>query len=471
MDSTRLIGKKIREISNIDINPLLSAGEARKVQLTNQIVIVLALATIPYILIFNILGAPLLGWLIIPVFTAFVFCIVLNHFQHYWASRMLFVLLANAAAFYYSAKLGATANVHHLYFAFVGFPLLLFEFHRTVSIFVSIIIPFGCYFLLLANFNQKWIPLTPLYEWSLLWISVSAGITVFWVIILYLISIYKSHQRYEDSLLESNTTLQTAYADLQLQQNLLEKTWQEYGFTSKLSGTLRLSEIVDLTAKTILLHFGLTYAAPITSNNTSTLHTWTLENQIPVCTREDSFESQICYTYEKGPILPLSVAHLSTSVLDIMNPTPSLVLHLAITENESRYILIGPKNSGVAFSESDMKLLNALSTQAIIALQRALPYEDAVHRYGMAIKQESAYQMLVSLQHQINSPLSAAKMAMDTLSKTPMETNMSIIAKMGKEALDSVAAVMRRMRHVSQLKETNYLGDIKMWDIGEPDDT
>ena len=176
-------------------------------------------------------------------------------------------------------------------------------------------------------------------------------------------------------------------------------------------------------------------------------------------------------TYEKGPILTLSAAHLSTSVLDIVTPAPSLVLHLAITENESRYILIGPKTSGMAFSESDMKLLHTLSTQAIIALQRALPYEDAVHRYGMAIKQESAYQMLVSLQHQINSPLSAAKMAMDTLSKTPMETNMSTITKMGKEALDSVAAVMRRMRQVSQLKETNYLGDIKMWDIGEPDDT
>ena len=118
-----------------------------------------------------------------------------------------------------------------------------------------------------------------------------------------------------------------------------------------------------------------------------------------------------------------------------------------------------------------MKLMQALSMQAIIALQRALPYEEAVHRYGMAIKQESAYQMLVSLQHQINSPLSAAKMAMDTLAKTPMETPMSTLTKMGKEAIDSVAAVMHRMRQVSRLKETTYLGDVKMWEVGEPDET
>ena len=40
-------------------------------------------------------------------------------------------------------------------------------------------------------------------------------------------------------------------------------------------------------------------------------------------------------------------------------------------------------------------------------------------------------------------------------------------AKMGKEALDSVVAVMRRMRQISQLREPTYLGDIKMREIGD----
>jgi hypothetical protein len=251
---------------------------------------------------------------------------------------MVFVILTNLAAFYYSAKLGISANVHNLYFAFVGFPLMLFEPKRVVSVIVSVGFSLFCYFFLLMNFEQHWITTLQPHSWSVLWISISANITVFVVIVLYLRSGYRSYQRYEESLINSNTSLQTAYEDLQLQQNLLEKTWQEYGFTSKLSGTLRLSEIVDLTAKTILLHFGLTYAATVTSNATSSLQIWTLENQIPVRTREDIFESQICYTYEKGPVLTLSAAHLSTSILDIVNPAPSIVLHLAITENESRYI-------------------------------------------------------------------------------------------------------------------------------------
>ena len=47
---------------------------------------------------------------------------------------------------------------------------------------------------------------------------------------------------------------------------------------------------------------------------------------------------------------------------------------------------------------------------------------------------------------------------------------MAVITKMGKEAIDAVAAVMHRMHQVSRRKETHYLGDIKMWDIGEPDE-
>lgn len=385
--------------------------------------------------------------------------------------KWLLVICTNSAVFYYANSLGQKAGIQLVFFSLIGASLVIFEWEKEKKKAISVAILALLSYLACEWHCYAFFPRIVFSNAILMFIHTTIVCAAVCMLMMPALFYYKLFFNRQAQLQASNTALQTAYAELQCQQNLLEKTWQEYGFTSKLSGTLRLSEIVDLTAKTILLHFGLTYAAPITSNNTSTLHTWTLENQIPVCTREDSFESQICYTYEKGPILPLSVAHLSTSVLGIMNPTPSLVLHLAITENESRYILIGPKNSGVAFSESDMKLLNALSTQAIIALQRAIPYEDAVHRYGMAIKQESAYQMLVSLQHQINSPLSAAKMAMDTLSKTPMENNVSIIAKMGKEALDSVAAVMRRMRHVSQLKETNYLGDIKMWDIGEPDDT
>ena len=398
----------------------------RKNDLTMRIAFICWALCLPYYFIFDYFGLSFAKSFVIPTVLIYVLAMGLNALKWHTTSKWLLVLGTSGSLFFYANVLGDGAGAQLLLFALVPLPLLLFNITQFGWILGSV----RRYELRLEAANQ---------------------------------ALFSNNVALE----ESNSRLQIAYEDLQAQQNLLEKTWQEYGFTSKLSGTLRLSEIVDLTAKTILQHFGLRYVATVSSGDTSTLETWTLDNGLPLRTRQDIFESQICYTYEKGPILHLSAAHLSRSVLEILDPIPVNVLHLAITERESRYILIGPKTSELVFSDLDLKLLQALSTQATTALQRALPYEDAVHRYGLAIKQESAYQMLVSLQHQINSPLSAAKMAMDTLSKTQMEDNIAVISKMGKEALDSVVAVMRRMRQISQLKETTYLGDIKMWDIGD----
>ena len=452
------------QISNSECDPLLQ----ERVVLTQKILALLIVFSLPYVCLFYYFGYSNIAISLLILEVLFGICWFSAEKRKLIFSRLGIIITANAATFYFSQVTGTDAGIQILHFSMMLISLAIFLPEEKKLMFFSVFMAIALFFIgsFLPPFDSQTIVIsTP--QTSL--IRNSVALANFLIALLSIDFVLKKLQNSNKDLQTSNTALQTAYEDLQLQQNLLEKTWQEYGFTSKLSGTLRLSEIVDLTAKTILLHFGLTYAATITSDTTSTLHTWTLENQIPVRTREDVFESQICYTHEKGPLLNLSAAHLSTSVLNIVNPAPSIVLHLAITENESRYILIGPKSSGGAFSESDMKLMQALSIQAIIALQRALPYEEAVQRYGMAIKQESAYQMLVSLQHQINSPLSAAKMAMDTLSKTSMETNTSIITKMGKEAIDAVAAVMHRMRQVSRLKETTYLGDVKMWEIGDPD--
>ena len=204
----QMIKTTLARVSNVGICSELQKSEVRKIHLTNQTVLILSFATVPYLLLFRLFGTPFLAWLIIPVFASFVSCIVLNHYRQYWASRMLFVIFANAAAFYYSAKLGIPANVHNLYFAFVGLPLMLFEPYRIRSILVSILIPLGCYFVIITQLAEKFISPTPPYAWSFFWISISASITVFAVIILYLISSYKSHQRHEASLLAANTELQ-----------------------------------------------------------------------------------------------------------------------------------------------------------------------------------------------------------------------------------------------------------------------
>jgi signal transduction histidine kinase len=250
--------KFLYNIANTGVDAHLSDNDLRKIRLTNQIVLVLGFATIPYIFLFNIFGVPWLAWLIVPVCGSFFSCIVLNHFRRYWESRMLFVILANMAAFYYSAKLGMSANVHNLYFAFVGFPLMLFEPKRVASLVFSVGLALLCYFFLLLNFEQHWISTLQTHSWSVLWISISANLTVFIVIILYLRSGYRSYQRYEESLINSNTSLQTAYEDLQLQQKLLEKSWHDSVYA-------QLTRTIAHELKNPLFEFGMVIGALKTS--------------------------------------------------------------------------------------------------------------------------------------------------------------------------------------------------------------
>jgi K+-sensing histidine kinase KdpD len=448
-----------------------SQEERRRLFLTNGLALVTCVPPVLYGLLFAVLGFYYLILLNTVFAGLFLLTLLLNKCQKRYLAKFCLIGTLCLAIFAYSLILGMASGIYLVTFAVSCIALVLFSTHDYIGRIISLGIPVLTVIAIFYLEHFSFFRINSFQEYAGL-VFVLSVLTTFAIIFFVLRFFMRLNDAYTLEIVEineqlstQNTALQTAYTELQAQQNLLEKTWQEYGFTSKLSGTLRLSEIVDLTAKTILQHFDLRYVATVSSGDTSTLETWVLDNGLPIRTRQDIFESQICYTYEKGPILNLSAAQLSSNVLDILDPIPGSVLHLAITESESRYILIGPKKSGFVFSDSDLKLLQALSTQAITALQRALPYEDAVHRYGLAIKQESAYQMLVSLQHQINSPLSAAKMAMDTLSKTQVEDKTSVIAKMGKEALDSVVAVMRRMRQISQLRETTYLGDIKMWDI------
>jgi len=145
---------------------------------------------------------------------------------------------------------------------------------------------------------------------------------------------------------------------------------------------------------------------------------------------------------------------------------PERVLHLQLNDAASLYICLGPKLAERKLNATELKLLDALSVQAMTALQRSLPYEEAVRNYENQIKLIGAAQTIVTINHQLNSPLTAIKMAFDVLSKMPMDAGASKVVQLGKEAMTRVTEMMKRLRAPSNLKETTYFGDVKMWEVG-----
>lgn len=251
-----------------------------------------------------------------------------------------------------------------------------------------------------------------------------------------------------------------------------------YDFTSALSATATLSGITLLTAKTILNHFELKYVATIQPRGQAIdIQVWGFrDNQIALL-KETVFEYAL-----RQEILPVQIAEnpplnveptvllpseivISDTLRDMLGVGPERVLHLPLNDDQSLYICLGPKLAERKLNATELKLLAALSVQAMTALQRSLPYEEAVRNYEKQIKLMGAAQTIVTINHQLNSPLTAIKMAFDMLSKMPLDSGASKVVQLGKEAMTRVTEMMKRLRTPGSLKEITYFGDVKMWEV------
>jgi hypothetical protein len=253
-----------------------------------------------------------------------------------------------------------------------------------------------------------------------------------------------------------------------------------YDFTSALSATATLSGITMLTAKTILNHFELKYVATIQPRGQAIdIRVWGFrDNQIALL-KETVFEYALCQeiflvqiaenpplNLEATVLLPSEIS-ISDTLRDMLGVGPERVLHLPLNDDQSLYICLGPKLAERKLNTTELKLLEALSVQAMTALQRSLPYEEAVRNYEKQIKLMGAAQTIVTINHQLNSPLTAIKMAFDMLSKMPLDAGAGKVVQLGKEAMTRVTEMMKRLRTPGGLKETTYFGDVKMWELGE----
>jgi len=253
-----------------------------------------------------------------------------------------------------------------------------------------------------------------------------------------------------------------------------------YDFTSSLSATATLSGITTLTAKTILNHFELKYVATIQPRGQAIdIQVWGFRDNEIALLKETVFEYALCQetlpvqitenpplNVEAAVLLPSEI-FISDTLRDMLGVGPERVLHLPLNDAASLYICLGPKLAERKLNATELKLLAALSVQAMTALQRSLPYEEAVRNYENQIKLIGAAQTIVTINHQLNSPLTAIKMAFDMLSKMPLDAGASKVVQLGKEAMTRVTEMMKRLRTPSNLKETTYFGDVKMWEVGD----
>jgi signal transduction histidine kinase len=111
---------------------------AKRIVLSNQVSISIALLSLPFVLIYVFNGAGLMGWLEIPIFLGYASVHRLNKAGFTWFSRAGLITLANLDILIYTFSMGKSTAQHIFYFAGGIAPLVLFNAEEKKSIFYGV---------------------------------------------------------------------------------------------------------------------------------------------------------------------------------------------------------------------------------------------------------------------------------------------------------------------------------------------
>jgi serine phosphatase RsbU (regulator of sigma subunit) len=153
-----------------------SPVDGGRIRLTKTIGIILFCVASPYIIIFQFSGKPILGWLVVPIVSAFLASVWCVRLQKYTLAKFLLILPANIGAGFYAASFGKEAGIQLLYFAFIGFSVVIFDPKEKIKIFLATLVTVACVFTLEIT-HYTIFPLTPTspeYKQIIHWTAVSA---------------------------------------------------------------------------------------------------------------------------------------------------------------------------------------------------------------------------------------------------------------------------------------------------------
>ncbi len=116
----------------------LDPRRSKRIILSNQISISIALLSLPFAVIYLRSGAGLMGGLELPIVTGYASVHRLNKAGHTRFSRLFLITLANLDIFTYTLSMG-TSTQQHLFFLLAGWaPLVLFDWEERKSILYGI---------------------------------------------------------------------------------------------------------------------------------------------------------------------------------------------------------------------------------------------------------------------------------------------------------------------------------------------
>ncbi|MEO6096721.1 MAG: ATP-binding protein [Fibrobacteria bacterium] len=114
--------------------------QAKRIVLSNQISISIAFLSLPYVLIYLLQGAGIMGWLEIPIFLGYATVHRINRAGFTWFSRVWLITLANLDILAYTLSMGRSTDQHIFLLAACIAPLVLFNAEEKWSIIYGVVL-------------------------------------------------------------------------------------------------------------------------------------------------------------------------------------------------------------------------------------------------------------------------------------------------------------------------------------------
>jgi signal transduction histidine kinase len=128
------IARTLSSAFHAGVDGSMDPRRAKRIVLSNQISLSIALLSMPYVLIYLFSGAGLMGWLEIPIFLGYASVHRFNKAGYTWFSRAGLITLANLDILIYTVSMGKALGINLLYLAGGLSPLVLFNAEEKKSI-------------------------------------------------------------------------------------------------------------------------------------------------------------------------------------------------------------------------------------------------------------------------------------------------------------------------------------------------
>ena len=186
---------------------------------------------------------------------AFVVVILLDRYRYDISAKIGFMCVASGLLSFYSLALGKESGAYIVIISIVHVPIILFD--RTENkraLIVATLIPIVTAYALIAVDYQFLFVQSQLSGMTERIIHACAISTSFLFSLLSVYIFYRSNKGFIIQISQTNMSLQTAYEDLQSQQNLLEKTWHDSVYA-------QLTRTIAHELKNPLFEFGMVIGA------------------------------------------------------------------------------------------------------------------------------------------------------------------------------------------------------------------